>query len=71
MDLKGMDFSKLSPELRAKAEKCKSMDELLALAKSEGLMALAVLLNFAKIKFVKGRPHNAKFYYCLCARELA
>lgn len=38
---------------------------------SEGLMALAVLLNFAKIKFVKGRPHNAKFYYCLCAQELA
>ena len=38
---------------------------------SEGLMALAVLLNFAKVKFVKGRPHNAKFYYCLCAKELA
>ena len=51
MDLKGMDFSKLSPELKAKAEKCKSMDELLDLAlldlaKSEGVELTADQLDY-------------------------
>ena len=45
MDLKGMDFSNLSPELKAKAEKCKSMDELLNLAKSEGAELTAEQLD--------------------------
>ena len=31
-----MDFKDLSPELREKAEACKTPEELLALAKSEG-----------------------------------
>lgn len=46
MDLKGMDFSNLSPELRAKAEKCKNMDELLDLAKSEGAELTAEQLDY-------------------------
>ena len=46
MDLKEMDFSKLSPELKAKAEKCKSMDELLDLAKSEGVDLTAEQLDY-------------------------
>ena len=46
MDFKGMDFSKLSPELRAKAEKCKNMDELLDLAKSEGVDLTAEQLDY-------------------------
>ena len=32
-----MDFSNISDELKAKAQACKSTDELLALAKSEGV----------------------------------
>ena len=40
-----MDFSNLSPELKAKAEKCKNMDELLALAKSEGIELTAEQLD--------------------------
>ena len=46
MDFKGMDFSNLSPELKAKAEKCKSMDELLNLAKSEGVELTAEQLDY-------------------------
>ena len=46
MDFKGMDFSKLSPELRAKAEKCKSMDELLDIAKNDGVELTAEQLDY-------------------------
>ncbi|OON84840.1 hypothetical protein BXO88_15255 [Oribacterium sp. C9] len=37
MDMKNFDFSKLDPELKAKAEKCQSKEELIELAKSSGV----------------------------------
>ncbi|OON85997.1 hypothetical protein BXO88_09155 [Oribacterium sp. C9] len=37
MDIKNFDFSKLDPELRAKAEKCQSKEELIELAKTSGV----------------------------------
>lgn len=37
MNMKDFDFSKLDPEIRAKAEKCQSKEELIELAKSSGV----------------------------------
>ncbi|ETP73820.1 Nitrogen fixation protein of unknown function [Lachnospiraceae bacterium JC7] len=37
MEIKNFDFSKHDPDLRAKAEKCKSIEEIMELAKSNGI----------------------------------
>ncbi len=37
MNMKDFDFSKLDPEIRAKAEKCQSKEELIELAKTSGV----------------------------------
>ncbi|ETP71359.1 Nitrogen fixation protein of unknown function [Lachnospiraceae bacterium JC7] len=37
MNIDNMDFSHLDPELRAKAEKCESLEELVQLAKENGI----------------------------------
>lgn len=37
MNIDNKDFSHLNPELRAKAEKCESLEELVQLAKENGI----------------------------------
>lgn len=37
MNIDNKDFSHLDPELRAKAEKCESLEELVQLAKENGI----------------------------------
>ncbi|ETP71360.1 Nitrogen fixation protein of unknown function [Lachnospiraceae bacterium JC7] len=37
INIDNMDFSHLDPELRAKAEKCESLEELVQLAKENGI----------------------------------
>jgi len=69
MVLKGMDFSNLSPELKAKAEKCKNMDELLDLAKSEGAELTAEQLDYISGGSSYDYDDGDCSGYSVCSRE--